>query len=61
MAPEGGGPALHDGTPGTPDVGGQGMGAFVRRIARAENVLQGQQSHVVPQQNDGQNGSRFVL
>ena len=41
MAPEGRGPAQHDGTCRAADVGGQGLGAFVLRIARTEDDLQG--------------------
>jgi hypothetical protein len=35
------------------------MGAFVLRIARAEDVLQGYKPHAVPQQNDRQNVYRL--
>jgi hypothetical protein len=47
MAPEGRGPALHDGARGFADVGGQGMGTFVLGIAQAEDILQGQKPHAV--------------
>ena len=61
MAPEGRRAALHDGPCSAPDMGGQWMGAFVLRIARAEDVLQGYKPHVAPSQNDRQNVYRLVL
>ena len=51
MTAQGGRAALHDGPRGFADVGGQGMGAFVLRIARAEDVLQRQEPHAVPHQS----------
>src|SRR5262249_8702577 len=61
MAPEGRGSALHDGACSAAHMGGQGMGAFGLRIARAEDVLQGQGPHMVPQKNAWQTVYRFVL
>jgi hypothetical protein len=48
MAAQRGGPTLHEGTRGPPDMGGQGMGAFVLRIAHTTDVLQGQEPQRVP-------------
>jgi hypothetical protein len=59
MAPEGRGPALHDGAGGGADVGRQGMGACVLGIARAEDVLQGQKPHGVLQTIDLENAYRL--
>jgi hypothetical protein len=61
MPPESGGPALHDGTRGAPHVAGQRMSAFIVGIARAEDLLQGQESHAVPQHSDCENAYCFIL
>src|SRR4249919_882249 len=52
MPPESCGAALHDGTRGAPHVAGQRMSAFIVGIARTEDLLQGQESHAVPQHSD---------
>ena len=45
MAPEGCGPALHDGAGRFPDVGGQGMGLFVGRKRLLEDGLERYEGH----------------
>ncbi len=61
MATQRCGPALHNRACGAPDVGRPGMGAFIVGIARAEDILQGEEPHAVPQQNDRQNVYRLFL